>query len=84
SSPSSRNSLAPMPFDDEQADLILQSDKVHFRVFKLILSPAFPIFADMFRIPQPPSEKLVDEVQVVPLFEDSTALEVVLRHIYPV
>ena len=76
--------LAPAPFDDEQADLILQSsDKVHFRVFKLILSLASPIFADTFNIPLPPSEK-PDEVQVVPLSEDSTALEVALRHIYPV
>ena len=38
----------------------------------------------MFSIPQPPSEKPDDEVQVAPLSEDSTALEVVLRHIYPV
>ena len=76
--------LAPAPFDDEQADLILQSsDKVHFRVFKLILSLASPIFADTFNIPLPPSEK-PDEVQVVPLSEDSIALEVALRHIYPV
>jgi BTB/POZ domain len=76
--------LAPAPFDDEQADLILQSsDKVHFRVFKLVLSLASPIFADTFNIPLPPSEK-PDEVQVVPLSEDSTALEVALRHIYPV
>ena len=76
--------LAPAPFDDEQADLILQSsDKVHFRVFKLILSLASPIFADTFNISLPPSEK-PDEVQVVPLSEDSTALEVALRHIYPV
>ena len=57
---------------------------MHFRVFKLILSLASPIFADVFSIPQPPSEKPDDEVQVVPLSEDSTALEVVLRHIYPV
>ena len=76
--------LAPAPFDDEHADLIVQSsDKVHFRVFKLVLSLASPIFADTFNIPLPPSEK-PDEVQVVPLSEDSTALEVALRHIYPV
>jgi hypothetical protein len=74
--------LAQAPFDDARADLILQSsDKVHFRVFKIILSLASPIFNDMFSIPSPP---IHDEVQVVPLSEHSTALDVALRHIYPV
>ena len=77
--------LAEAPFNDPRADLILQSsDEVHFRVFKLILSLASPIFSDMFTIPSPPSEKPHDEVQVVHLTEHSTALDVVLRHIYPV
>ena len=74
--------LAPAPFDDARADLILQSsDKVHFRVFKIILSLASSIFDDMFSIPSPP---IHDKVQVVPLSEHSTALDVALRHIYPV
>ena len=77
--------LAEAPFDDPQADLILQSsDEVHFRVFKLILSLASPIFKDMFSIPSPPSQNPHDEVQVVHLTEHSTALDVVLRHMYPV
>ena len=77
--------LAEAPFDDTQADLILlSSDKVLFRVFKIILSLASPIFTDMFSLPSPPSEKPHDEVQVVPLSEDSTALDVALRHIFPV
>jgi hypothetical protein len=74
--------LAEAPFDDARADLILQSnDKVHFRVFKIILSLASPIFNDMFSIPSPPFH---DEVQVVPVSEHSTALDISLRHIYPV
>jgi hypothetical protein len=78
--------LAHAPFDDAQADLILQSsDEVpmHFRVFKNILSLASPVFADMFSLPSPPSEKPHDEVQVVPLSEHSIALDIALRHIYP-
>ena len=76
---------AEAPFDDPQADLVLQSsDEVHFRVSKLILSLASPIFKDMFSIPSPSSQKPHDEVQVVHLTEHSTALDVVLRHIYPV
>ena len=77
--------LAEPPFDDARTDLILQSsDKVNFHVFKNILSLASPIFTDMLNIPSSPSEKYHDTVQVVPLSEDSTALEIALRHIYPV
>jgi hypothetical protein len=78
--------LAEAPFNDAQADIVLQSsDKVHFRVFKIILSLASPIFADMFNnIPSAPSQKPLNEVQVVHLSEHSTALDVALRHIYPV
>jgi hypothetical protein len=80
---------AEAPFDDAQADLILRSSDevpVHFRVFKNILSLASPVFADMFSIPlpSPPPEKPHDEVQVVLLSEHSTALDMALRHIYPV
>ena len=76
---------AEAPFDNPRADLILRSsDEVHFRVIKGILSIASPVFDDMFNIPSPPSEKQRDEIQVVPLSEDSTALDVALRHIYPV
>jgi len=77
--------LAKSPFDDAKADIVLQSnDGVHFRVFKLILSLASPIFADMFSIPLPSSQQSSNEIQVVVLSEHSTALDVVLRHLYPV
>jgi hypothetical protein len=77
--------LAKPPFDDAKADIVLQSnDGVHFRVFKIILSLASPIFADMFSIPSPSSQKSSNEIQVVLLSEHSTALDVALRHLYPV
>jgi hypothetical protein len=77
--------LAEAPFDNARADLILQSsDEIHFRVHKNILSLASPVFADMFSLPSPSSQKPHDEVQVVTLSEHSTALDVALRHIYPV
>ena len=76
--------LAKAPFDDPQADLILQSsDKVHFRVFKPILSLASPVFKDMFSKSSTPSQERHDGVRVVYLTEHSTSLDVVLRHIYP-
>ncbi|KAH9992394.1 hypothetical protein BJV77DRAFT_1109915 [Russula vinacea] len=52
-----RKIFAQAPFDDAQADVILQSsDQVHFQVFKNILSLASPIFADTFSFPSPPSK----------------------------
>jgi hypothetical protein len=84
SEPTHPENLAKAPFDDAKADLILESsDKVHFRVFKIILSLASQMFAGMFSLPSPPSQNSLDEVQVVPLSEHSTALDVALRHIYP-
>ena len=75
--------LAKAPFNDKKADLILRSsDQVHFYVLKPVLSFASKVFADMFSIPSPPSEHQ-DEIQVVPVPEDSTTLDLALRHIYP-
>ena len=80
--------LAEAPFDNAGADLILQSsDEVHFHVFKNIISIASPVFAVMFSLPLPPSGKQLRDasgVQVVSLSEHSTALDIALRHIYPV
>jgi hypothetical protein len=78
--------LANTPFNDPKADVILQSsDGVHFRVFKIILSFASPIFSDMFSIPllaslNPDSD---DEVPMVTVSENAEVLDLSLRHIYP-
>ncbi|KAJ7919686.1 hypothetical protein B0H13DRAFT_233593 [Mycena leptocephala] len=69
------------PFDAEKGDVILRtSDDVHFRVFKLILSLASPFFKDMFGLPQ---EAVADEVQVIPIPEDSSIADKLLRFCYP-
>jgi len=82
---------ARTPFDDVQADLIVRSsDGVQFRVFKIILSLASTVFADMFSVPLPTSPDLHDDddsdevVQVVPVSERSEDLDLFLRHLYPV
>ncbi|KAI0255769.1 hypothetical protein BJV78DRAFT_1173189 [Lactifluus subvellereus] len=81
----SPETLANAPFDDTRADVILRSsDGVDFRVFKIILSLASPIFADMFSIPQPVPNGSHAEPPVVTLSEDSKTLDFVLRHLYPV
>ena len=83
-SQTSPETLANAPFDDARADVILRSsDGVDFRVFKIILSLASPIFADMISIPQPAASEFHAGPQVVTLSEDSKALDLVLRHLYP-
>jgi BTB/POZ domain len=83
----SPETLVVAPFDHKRADLILRSsDGVNFRVFKIILSLASSVFNDMFDIPQPisESENNHDELRVVTVTEDAKALDLCLRHLYPV
>ena len=81
---SAEEKLAQAPFDDARADLVLRSkdeEPVHFRVYKSTLSVASPVLADTINLPfqGPPGE-----IQVVDLPENSEALDLCLRHIYPV
>ena len=81
-----QDTMANAPFNDPRADVILQSsDGVRFHVFKIILSFASPIFSDMFGLPLPASQHSDsdNEVQVVTVSENSEALDLSLRHIYP-
>ena len=82
-------SYAASPFDHPQADIILRSsDNIDFRVFKLFLSLASPVFETMFSLPQPseganPNEEIKDGLPVVSVSEDSKTLEALLRFCYP-
>ncbi|KAI9508193.1 hypothetical protein F5148DRAFT_943135 [Russula earlei] len=82
--PTPQERLAEAPFDDPRADIILQSsDGLQFHVFKIILTLASSVFADMFSIPLPASSRPHDK-EVVSLSERSEDLELSLRHLYPV
>lgn len=78
---------APSPFDHPEADIILQSsDSVNFRVFKLFLSLASPVFETMFKLPQPTvgtNEDTKDSLPVVSVQENSKTLDTFLRFCYP-
>ena len=80
---------AAAPFDHQLADVILRSsDNIDFRVFKLFLSLASPVFETMFGLPQPsegvdPDGETKDGLPVVPVSEDSKTLDVLLRFCYP-
>lgn len=81
------------PFDDADADVILRSsDGVDFRVYKVILAKASLFFKDMFSLPPPPphlrggglQDEYKDGIPVVPVAEDSAAVELLLRFCYPI
>jgi hypothetical protein len=77
---SAEEKVAQAPFDDARADLILRSkgeEPVLFRVYKSILAVASPVFADIMINPS-------GEIQVIDVPENSEALDLALRHIYPV
>ena len=51
----SPTTTAQPPFDDVDADIVLQtSDHYTFRVYRLILTLSSPFFQGMFSLPQPP------------------------------
>jgi len=77
-------------FDAPDADIILRAlgpPKRDFRVHKLLLSLASPVFKGMFSLPQPtsdnPGESTVAEVEIVEVTDPADALDIVLRIIYP-
>jgi len=77
-------------FDAPDADIILRAlgpPKHDFRVHKVLLSLASPVFKDMFSLPQPTlgdsAESTVAEVEIVEVTDPADALDIVLRIIYP-
>lgn len=84
---------APHPFNQPSADLILRTaDLVDFHVHSQILAQASPFFATMRTLPQPTAASFttpngatrLERTPVVPVSEDSAALELLLRIVYPV
>jgi hypothetical protein len=78
---------ASSPFDHPEADIILRSsDSVNFRVFKLFLTLASPVFETMFKLPQPAvgtNEDTKDGLPVISVQENSKTLNTFLRFCYP-
>ena len=77
-------------FNGPDGDIILRtqgSPNRDFRVHKLILSLASPVFKDMFGIPQPRSNGSrangEADIDIVDVTDPPQALELVLRFIYP-
>ncbi|KLO11516.1 hypothetical protein SCHPADRAFT_998843 [Schizopora paradoxa] len=79
------------PFVGPEGDTILRSiDGINFYIFRTILEVASPFFRTLFSLPQPrlangAAESMDhDDLPVVDVGEDSTALDIALRYCYPV
>lgn len=80
---------ASSPFDHPDADVIIRSsDNIDFRVFKLFLSFASPVFKDMFTLPQVTEGNNLDETKdglpIVQVTEDGETLKNLFLLCYPV
>jgi hypothetical protein len=80
--------FAQAPFDHfDSADIIIRSsDGVYFRMVKLLLSLASPVFKDMFGLPRSADgiDETKDGLPVVDLTEDSGTIKNLLSFCYPV
>ncbi|TDL26741.1 hypothetical protein BD410DRAFT_836571 [Rickenella mellea] len=88
-SASSSSVFPSAPFDGEHADIILRSAQGDdFRVYKVILREASPVFRDMLALPQPKpqrrSEINDDGLPTITVTESSRALDNLLRICYPI
>ncbi|KAI0683883.1 hypothetical protein BC835DRAFT_1422863 [Cytidiella melzeri] len=87
STPSESIQWAEAPFDKKNADVILRSsDNVHFRLHKVVLADASPVFDDMFVVgsPSPPAAlttagEQLHGLPVVSLDESSSVLYCLLQ-----
>ncbi|EIW79733.1 hypothetical protein CONPUDRAFT_74088 [Coniophora puteana RWD-64-598 SS2] len=76
--------IATAPFDASDADIVFRtSDDVDFRLHRIILALASPIFKDMLGLPQPPSDDDGKSLPIVPVSESSRVLEPLLLFCYP-
>ncbi|KAI0630432.1 hypothetical protein C8Q77DRAFT_1063731, partial [Trametes polyzona] len=77
------HSAPESPFDDPLADTIIRSsDDVDFRVYKIILEIASPVFKSMF--PLPNASNPSSGAQVVTVDETARVIETLLRLCYPI
>jgi BTB/POZ domain len=80
------NSLSPLwecgdPWLDD-GNIILQAESTQFRVLRSILSASSSVFRDMFSLPQPENENLVDGCPVVHVSDTADDLHHVLKALF--
>ena len=74
--------MAPYEFDAPDVDAVLRSsDGKEFRVHRLILGLASPVFQDMFSLPQPIEPP--SHIPTIDVLESSDVLEPFIQYLYP-
>ncbi|KAH8983109.1 hypothetical protein EDB92DRAFT_1611620 [Lactarius akahatsu] len=67
------------------ADVVLRSsDLVSFHVHKSILAMSSPFFTDLFSLPQPPDDEVIEGLPVVQVPEDAELLHSLFTVLYPI
>jgi BTB/POZ domain len=66
----------------DDGNIILQAESTQFRVVRSILSASSSVFGDMFGIPQPENENLVDGCPVVHVSDTADDLHHVLKAVF--
>ncbi|KAH8982481.1 hypothetical protein EDB83DRAFT_2210011, partial [Lactarius deliciosus] len=77
----------PLPecLDTGEADIIVRtSDLANFLVHKSVLASSSSVFRDMFALPGPSSDGMIDGLPVVDISEDSELVRSLITIMYPV
>ena len=77
----------PLPecFDTTEVDIIiLPSDYTNFPVHKSVLASSSQFFRDMFSLPQPSSNAVINGLPVVHLSEDADLIQALITVLYPI
>ncbi|KAH8985641.1 hypothetical protein EDB86DRAFT_2958365 [Lactarius hatsudake] len=83
--PTGETSPPPEDFNMRHTDVILRSsDGASFRVHRLVLTTASPFFDDLFSLPQPDEDEMIDGIHVVRLSEDKVVLRSLITMLYPI
>jgi hypothetical protein len=67
----------------EEGNIILQAENTRFRVLQSLLSSNSPVFQDMFAIPQPCHQELIDGCPLVFLQDPPEDLTILLNGMFP-
>ena len=75
----------PEELNDQNCDIILRSsDQVEFRVFRWPLQHLYPVFSDMFHLPDPTSTFPKPSPPIIQMEETAPVVEALLRLSYPI
>jgi hypothetical protein len=66
----------------EDGSIVLETESTQFRVYRGILAANSPVFKDMFSLPQPEEQELVEGCPIVTLHDSPVDLGHFLRSIH--